>query len=1790
MGLQSNYSNALILCSVRNWAYRGVPAKILLAAAGLFSAASTTVAQTAVTTQHYDISRTGANTNETILTPSNVNTSSFGKLFSQPVDGYVYAQPLYLPGVTMGAGTPQAGTVHNVVFVATEHDSVYAFDADSSSGANANPLWHVSLIDTAHGGGTGVNTEKPVPNTDVRNGDIVPEIGITSTPVIDPSTNTLYVVAKSTVSDVTFIQRLHALDITTGLEKFGGPSQLSASVPGNGNGSSGGILNWDPLWQSNRAGLLLLNGIIYIGFGSHGDLGPWHGWILAYNAATLKQTGVWCSTPNSAAGGTWLGGTGLAADVPAGKPYGRMFTATGNGTFDATAPNYSNAMDYGDSIIKLDLNNGVPTMIANGTTVGDDFTPYNQAVLNNTDADVASGGVVLLPDSVGGGNGQHQLVQVGKSGWVYVVNRENLGGYNPNNTSDPQQAAKVEGVWGSLSYWNGNVYIWSVNNYLMGFSFANGVLSSNPTSTSVETAGQYSPSPIVSANGNTNGIVWSLKTDNYPTQGRAVLYAHNATNVANLLYSSESNVPRDNPGNSVKFVVPTVINGKVYVGTEALLSVYGLLSGSTQAATPSISPASKSFTGSLQVTISDTTTGATIYYTTDGSTPTTASTQYTSPFNVTTTTTVNAIAAGTGLLASPVASVTYTLQSQVSIPTFNPPPGYYTAAQSVTISTTTSNCTIYYTLDGTTPTKNSTKYTGPVSVGVTETLSAIAVDNSGVLSNSPVASGLYTIDISGGSSINLGAGFTPGSMELLGSAKLNGSALQLTDGGGMEAAAAWYQFQVNVQSFTTAFKFQITPASTSTADGFTFTIQGNNASAIGPPGGGLGYGPQSTTGTPGIASSVAVKFDLASNQGEGNDSTGLYTNGAAPTIPAVDMTSSGVNLHSGDVFQVQMSYDGTTLTMTITDTVTNAKFTTSWAVNIPSIVGGNGAYVGFTAGTGAQTAVQQILNWTFASGSGPTISSLSPTSGQVGTPVTITGANFGSTQSTSTVTFNGVAATPTSWSATSIVVPVPSGATTGNVVVSIGGSPSNASNGVNFTVTPPPPAISSMSPTSGPVGTSVTITGTNIGGTQGTSTVTFNGTVGSPTSWSGTSIAVPVPAGATTGNVVVTVGGVASNGVSFTVSGSGSGPAITNLNPNSGVAGTAVTIAGTNFGSTQGSSTVTFNGTAATPTSWSATGIGAAVPAGATTGNVVVTVGGVASNGVGFTVNAICGETGQTGVDNQNGDWPFATPCVTGNDASSYTPVSIQHWIGAPASANFDLGIYADSSGFPGALLCHTGTTTITPTAGWNNLLLSGQGCPALSASTRYWIGYITDSNSIQQGQVSGVCPGTSLNSGYASTQLGSPLLTTPFGSFTGTPSCYSMYLVLSRNSTPPSISSVSPTSGTVGVSVTITGTNFGGTQGTSTVTFNGTAGSPTSWGATSIAVPVPAGATTGNVVVTVGGVASNGVNFTVVPTASISSVSPTSGAVGASVTITGTNFGGTQGTSTVTFNGTAGSPTSWGATSIAVPVPAGATTGNVVVTAGGVASNGVNFTVVPTVSISSVSPTSGGVGASVTITGTNFGSTQGSSTVTFNGTAGSPTSWSGTSIAVPVPAGATTGNVVVTVGGVASNGVSFTVTSICGETGQSGIDASNGNWAFETPCVTGSDAKGYTPGSIQYWVGNPTSATFDLGIYADNAGSPGSLLCHTGTTAITPASGWNSISLSGKGCPILSASTRYWIGYIVSSDGIQQGIVGGVCPGTALNSGYASLQQGSPVLPNPFGATSGTPSCYSMYLVLNNK
>jgi hypothetical protein len=314
------------------------------------------------------------------------------------------------------------------------------------------------LLDGAHGAAGGATT---VPNGDVSTGDINPEIGVTGTPVIDTTSNTMYVVGK-TKENGNYVQRLHALDITTGAEKSNSPVTLSGQVAGNGNGSSGGVLNWDPKWENNRPGLLLLNGIVYIGFAAHGDNGPWHGWILAYNATSLQQTSAFCSTANGSGSGVWMSGTGLAADT---INNGRLFIATGNGAFTANTPPYTNTMSYGDDIVRLDVSNGA-------LNVGDHFTPLNQSTLNGGDTDLGSGGVVLLPDQASGGHA-HLMIEAGKEGRIYLVDRDNLGGYNsgsdnivqetPPNNSSVSGNLKISGVWGAPAYWNGNIYFWASN-------------------------------------------------------------------------------------------------------------------------------------------------------------------------------------------------------------------------------------------------------------------------------------------------------------------------------------------------------------------------------------------------------------------------------------------------------------------------------------------------------------------------------------------------------------------------------------------------------------------------------------------------------------------------------------------------------------------------------------------------------------------------------------------------------------------------------------------------------------------------------------------------------------------------------------------------------------------------------------------------------------------------------------------------------------------------------------------------------------------------------------------------------------------------------------------------------------------------------------------------------------------------------------------------------------------------------------------------------------------------------
>jgi malectin (di-glucose binding ER protein)/chitobiase/beta-hexosaminidase-like protein len=540
-------------------------------------------AQVAVTTYHNDNYRSGQNVNEVILTPSNVNQNSFGKLFSQSVDGAIYTQPLYLPNINI----PGKGT-HNVVFVATEHDSVFAFDADSNGGANALPLWQVSFINPA----AGVTT---VPSSDVLCTDISPEIGITGTPVIDSSTGTLYVVAK-TLENSAYVQRLHALDVTSGAEKFGGPVVISGNVAGTGTGSVNGSISFEPQWQNQRLSLLLQNGLVYIGWGSHCSEGngPFHGWIMAYAAGTLQQTvgalqqiGAWVDTPDGEQGGIWEGGGGPAGDAA----FNTYFSTGSPATFDDAT---GIPLDYGESIVKL----GPPS---NGTfPVADFFTPFNWMTLSSSDLDISSSGLVLI-DQPATSPHQHLLLSGGKQGTIYLLNRDNLGQFNPSSDTGVIQELPnaLGGIFGTPAWWNGNIYIGGINDFLEEFALnpTTGLLSTSPTFETTTTFEFPSPTPSVSADGNANGIVWALQNDGFKTSGQTILHAYDATNISNEFYNTGQNPTRDAPGGAVKFTTPTIANGKVYVSTQTQVSVYGLLTNfsvnalpSLQSVTPGTSP------------------------------------------------------------------------------------------------------------------------------------------------------------------------------------------------------------------------------------------------------------------------------------------------------------------------------------------------------------------------------------------------------------------------------------------------------------------------------------------------------------------------------------------------------------------------------------------------------------------------------------------------------------------------------------------------------------------------------------------------------------------------------------------------------------------------------------------------------------------------------------------------------------------------------------------------------------------------------------------------------------------------------------------------------------------------------------------------------------------------------------------------------------------------------------------------------------------------------------------------
>ncbi len=497
---------------------------------------------TDVVTYKNDLARTGQNLTETVLTPANVNSTSFGLQRVLTVNGKVDAQPLYLSHLTV------AGVVHNVVFVATEHDSVYALDSDTGTG-----LWQVSLL------GTGETL------SDTHGcSQVTPEIGITSTPVIDRSTGTngaLYVVAMSKDSSSAYHQRLHVLDLTTGAELPNGPVEVAATYPTSG----GGTTTFAPGQYEERAALLLANGTIYTSWTSHCDSPPYTGWIIAYDKTTLARTGVLNVSPNSGGVGPaiWMSGGGPAADAA-----GNVYLLTANGTFETTLDGngFPNKQDFGNSFLKIAAAGGA-------LTVADYFTMSNEVAESSADLDLGSGGEMLLPDMTDANNAvRHLMVGAGKDGNIYVVDRDSMGKFSPsaNNIWQELDGVLPSGIWSTPAYFNGTVYYADAGGTLKAFAVTAAKLSSTPTSQSATTFGYPGSAPVISANGATNGIVWA-----HQNSSPAVLHAYDASNLALELYNSNQVPTRDHFGSGNKFITPIVADGKVFVGTTTGVAVFG---------------------------------------------------------------------------------------------------------------------------------------------------------------------------------------------------------------------------------------------------------------------------------------------------------------------------------------------------------------------------------------------------------------------------------------------------------------------------------------------------------------------------------------------------------------------------------------------------------------------------------------------------------------------------------------------------------------------------------------------------------------------------------------------------------------------------------------------------------------------------------------------------------------------------------------------------------------------------------------------------------------------------------------------------------------------------------------------------------------------------------------------------------------------------------------------------------------------------------------------------------------
>jgi len=1721
--------------------------------------------QVSVLTQHNDNARTGQNVNETTLNTSNVNVNGFGKLFWRTVDGFIYAQPLYVPGVTV------QGATHNVVYVATQHNSVYAFDADNPN--QPAPLWQVNL-------GT------PVPSQDICiiSGDtnpadcpyydVSPEIGITSTPAIDPVAGIIYVVSRTkNTSNSTYHDYLHALSLTTGAEELGGPVELVGQVYGTGTGSSGGIVAFQPVYQLQRPALLLENGALYIAFGSVGDIGGvYHGWVMSYNASTLQQEAIFNVTPNGNEGGIWNSGQGPVADGS-----GNIYFLTANGDFNA---NVQGGTDYGDSFIKF---NGP------GLSVTDYFTPDTQAALAANNEDLGSGGPMLMP-------GTSLILGMGKDGTMRVVNTTNMGHYNPAIDNDVQDfAATPNAFFSSPIYWNSPnhgplIYIWGGGDYLKAFQFNGSTFNTTPVSegTILNSSGDPNAAAMsISADGSLvgTGILWATGSISQWAKGTQVpgyLRAFDATNLTTELWDSTQSLARDDVGNSAKYNPPTIANGKVYIGSfSGQLQVYGL------------NP--PAFQGIRFVQVASNTPQSTV---------SSLSAAYSS---AQTAGDLNLVIVGWNDTSAAVQSVTDSAGNTYTL-AFGPTKGtglsesiYY--AKNI-LASGSNTVTVTFNQGATKPDVRILEYSGvatsnPLDVSTGASGSTYIADSGYVNTNAANELIVGASMVQGTTTVMAGAPFTP---RVITSPNSDLAADRLVNVPGsyhswepLNASGNWVMQVVTFKSATAStipFVSSVTPNSGAISGGTAVTISGIDFAA----GDTVTFGSAAATNVVVVNSTTITATAPAGSAGpatvtvtnSGGQSGSLvsgFTYVAPPTVTGVSPSSGSTSGGTSVTVTGTNFASGSTVTFG-SNAATNVTVVNSTTITATSPAGSTGAVtVTVTNSLGQSGSLASGYTYIVQ----PTVTSVSPGTGVAagGTAVTITGTNFASG---ATVTLGSNAATNvTVVNNTTITATTPAG-TAGavTVTVTVGGQSGSLASGFTYAGLP---TVTVVSPNNGPVagGTSVTITGTNF---APGATVTFGSNAATGvTVVNSTSITATTPAAASAGAVTVTVTNIGSQ------SGSLAGGFTYNV---------AAAISFAQVAS-------------ATPQSSTAT-VSVTYPAAQTVGDLNVVVVGwndttstisTVKDSVGNTYKLAVGPTVGTGMQQSiyyaaNITGGTNTVTVTFNQAVAYPDVRILEYKGV---TTLDVKAGASGSGAsansstatttsPNELIFgadYVATTTTAAGSGFTSRIItspdgdiaedktvttagSNSATATVSGSGAWVMQMVTFSAvSIPAPTVTGVSPSTgSTGGGTAVTITGTNFASGATVTF-GTAAATNVIVVNSTTITatapagtagavtvtvtnssgqsgslasgftyaaPPTLTSVSPGSGPAagGTPVTITGTNF---ASGATVMFGSTAATNvTVVNSTSITATTPAG-TLGAVAVTVTN--SNGLSgslasgFTYAPAPTVTSVNPNTGPTtgGTAITITGTNFAAgavvtmvetrRQATNVVVVNSTT-------ITAVTPTGDAGAATVSVTVNGqSGTLANGFTYIVQPTVT--SVSPNSGSTsgGTSVTITGTNFAS---GATVSFGSNAATNvTVVNGTTITATTPAG--------TAGAV-------TVTVTAG--GQSGSLASGFTYVGQ-PTVTGvSPSSGSTSGGTSVTITGTNFASGSTVTFGSNAATNVTVVNSTTITATTPAASAGAVTVTVTNSLGQSGSLANGYTYVV------QPTVTAVSPNSGSTSGGTSV------------------------------